>query len=78
MQIFNLYSTMLMELKQDEVRNQAYRGEDYNIKVVQHSSERTQEIIQVSLHVAKTYKDTYTGIFTCTRKETFGGTNHYH
>ena len=29
----------------------AYRGEDYNIKVVQHLSERTQQIIQVSLHV---------------------------
>ena len=40
---------MLME--QDEVRNQADRGEDYNTMVVQHSSERTQKTIQVSLHV---------------------------
>ena len=39
-----------MSMEQDEVRNQAYRGEDYNTMVVQHSSEGTQQIIQVSLH----------------------------
>ena len=42
---------MLMELKQDKVRNQADRGEDYNTMVVQHSSERSQKTIQVSLQV---------------------------